>query len=94
MITKIQSKEIKKHIGSRHNAQISAYFIDIKFFNMFGQPYTSDYIARVVNGRVENLRVEKKVWDFVEIRKKEDQEEEERIQKLIESPDKKPSPEI
>ena len=85
MITENEAKELKRIIGDRHIAQLSMYLIETKFFNRFGEPFTSEYLSRVFNGRAVNKKLVQKIWDFAEKRKKEDAEEEERRKAILES---------
>ena len=83
MITENEATELRKIIGDRHIAQLSMYLIEIKFFNRFGEPFTSEYISRVFNGRVPNKKLEQQIWNFAEKRKKDDEEEQERRKAII-----------
>lgn len=85
MITENEAQELKKIIGDRHIAQISMHLIAVKFFNRFGEPFTSEYISRVFNARVGNKKLEQQIWNFAEKRKKEDEEEKERREAILTS---------
>ena len=83
MITHEQKERLKKMIGPRHVAQLSRHFIETSYYNKFDQPYTSEFISRVFNGRVQHLELEKEIFAFAEKRRKEDQEEAQRRENIL-----------
>ncbi len=76
MISKTEREKLKRTIGSRHINQICTYLVKNRLFNHFGDPYTNEFVSRVFNGRVENLKMEGYIIDFAATKKKEEEERE------------------
>lgn len=83
MITKEERKKLKKLIGFKWIARLNKYFVENKIYNRYNDPYTSQFISLVFNGKVENPTVEAAIWDFAELRKQEEDAEQKRRKAIL-----------
>lgn len=78
MITPEERKKLRKIIGFRWIARINQYFNKRGIVNRYNMPYTSNYLSRVFNGKIENENVESGIYDLMNKRLQEQEEEKQR----------------
>lgn len=83
MITKKQTWRLRKIIGPKHIVKISLFFIDKGILNRDGLPYSDVFISQVFNGRLENTKIEKGIFDYVDQLPEERQRERERKEAIL-----------
>lgn len=65
MLSKTEKEGVKYFLGKHYSKKIIEYLSKRKIFNSFGNVYSLASIQRIVNGKQENLIVEKAIFSLI-----------------------------
>jgi len=84
MIIESERKKLKEMIGGMWISRLNKHFIEINMINRYGDHYSAQYISLVFNGKTKNEKLERAIYDFAVIRKKEVDDEAARRKSILE----------
>jgi hypothetical protein len=70
MINTSQQKAIKKYLGKHYSPKIIVRLSKRKIFNSKNEVFSCKSIQNIVNGKQENMQVEKEIFKLIAYKKK------------------------